>query len=508
MTSHDVQLRARTEDLANALALAGDRVDPAIGGQVRDAISGVRERLALGVDHTVVALAGGTGSGKSSLFNRITRLDFADVGAKRPTTARVTACAWSGGASALLDWLRVDADRRITLSDELEGPKDPALGGLVLLDLPDHDSVESAHRAVVDRVLPLVDLLVWVVDPQKYADDALHSGYLQKSQGLEGSMVVAVNQIDTVPSERRMELVSDMGRLLEHDGLDGVYVTMVSARTGEGLEDVRRLLEQAVARRSVAAGRVAGELDRAGGLLLDQTPVEVPRTMAQAVEHEVSAIAAASGVDAVAGQVGAAVRRGYGHPEFEAPSPEVVALSRSRWMARAGGDLRPGWHRALESAVAPVGTIAAGLRRGLAAVPLDTRGPSSARATRRTVVSAIVVAAVAAVLGVLAGFEVFEASKTLQAVIWGVEALALVVAGVVYVLGRRTRANLARRREAQVREAGLETIERVVLETMGGPTQSLLDDHRRVRELAQAACETDRLAPLTGSLRLPTIDVG
>ena len=99
MTSHDAQLRARVDDLARAVDLAGDRLDPAVAAQVRDAIGGVRERLALGVDHTVVALAGGTGSGKSSLFNRVSRLDFADVGVKRPTTARVSACSWSGAAT-------------------------------------------------------------------------------------------------------------------------------------------------------------------------------------------------------------------------------------------------------------------------------------------------------------------------------------------------------------------------------------------------------------------------
>lgn len=508
MTSHDAQLRARTDDLARAVDLAGDRLDPGIADQMRDAIAGVRQRLALGVDHTVVAFAGGTGSGKSSLFNRITRLDFADVGAKRPTTARVTACAWSEDATALLDWLEVDVERRITREGELDSVDESKFGGLVLLDLPDHDSIESAHREVVDRVLPLVDLLVWVVDPQKYADDALHSGYLRKSQGLEGSMVVAVNHIDTVPQATRLELVADMGRLLEQDGLTGVYVTMVSAVTGEGLEDVRRLLEQAVARRSVAAGRVAGELDRAGLLLLEETPGEVPRTMTQAVEQEVAAVADACGVDAVAGQVGAAVRRGYGHPEFAAPAPEALALSRARWVTRAGRHLRPGWREALESSVESSGMIAAELRRALAALPLDTRGPASARATRRSVLAVSIVALVALVGGVLTQFGVLAAPASVAPAAWAVAAVSLVVAVAVFFAGRRARSNLARRREEQVRRAALEAIERVIQESMGEPTQVLLDDHRRVRELAQEARDSDRSSPLAGALRLPTADSG
>ena len=38
--------------------------------------SGAGERLRLSSSHTVVALAGGTGSGKSSLFNKIACADF------------------------------------------------------------------------------------------------------------------------------------------------------------------------------------------------------------------------------------------------------------------------------------------------------------------------------------------------------------------------------------------------------------------------------------------------
>lgn len=507
MTSHDAQLRSRTDDLTRAVDLAGERLDATVAAQVRDAIAGVRERLALGVDHTVVALAGGTGSGKSSLFNRITRLDFADVGAKRPTTALVTACAWSDDAGALLDWLDVEPDRRITRDGELDGENESALSGLVLLDLPDHDSIESAHRAVVDRVLPLVDLLVWVVDPQKYADDALHSGYLQKSAGLEGSMVVAVNQIDTVPTGRRGALVADMGRLLEEDGLSGVYVTMVSARTGEGLVEVRNLLEQAVARRSVAAGRAAGELDRAGALLLEETPGEVPWSMSTAVREEVAAIGEASGLAAVAGQVAAAVRNGYGRPEFAPPQQEAVGLSRSRWVARAGRALRPGWQSALEAEVAPTEQLVAETRKALAALPLDTRGPSSARLTRSLVAWSLVVALVAGVLAGLGFADVVTYPGQLVWVVAGVCAAALLVAAGALVARVRVRRSLARRREEQVRSAGLEAIERVVQESMGRPTQALLDRHRQVRELAQAARDRSPSAPLTGALRLPADQV-
>ena len=52
------------------------------------------------------------------------------------------------------------------------------MDGVVLLDLPDHDSTEVSHHLEVDRIVKLADLLVWVLDPQKYADAAVHDRYL------------------------------------------------------------------------------------------------------------------------------------------------------------------------------------------------------------------------------------------------------------------------------------------------------------------------------------------
>ena len=47
-------------------------------------------RLGLGVETTVVALAGPTGAGKSSLFNAIAGEELVTAGVRRPTTSSVT----------------------------------------------------------------------------------------------------------------------------------------------------------------------------------------------------------------------------------------------------------------------------------------------------------------------------------------------------------------------------------------------------------------------------------
>ena len=81
-----------------------------------------------GVEATVVALAGPTGAGKSTLFNALAGAELPAVGRRRPTTA----AARGGGLgrrrrTALLDWLDVPRRHR------LHGGE---LDGLVLLDLP------------------------------------------------------------------------------------------------------------------------------------------------------------------------------------------------------------------------------------------------------------------------------------------------------------------------------------------------------------------------------------
>ena len=60
-------------------------------------------RLRLSGDHTVVALAGATGSGKSSTFNALTGLELSATGVRRPTTSWTMACTW-GAVQTLGGW--------------------------------------------------------------------------------------------------------------------------------------------------------------------------------------------------------------------------------------------------------------------------------------------------------------------------------------------------------------------------------------------------------------------
>ncbi len=165
------------------------RLDPA-----RRVVARAGERLALSQAHTVVALAGATGSGKSSIFNAIADQEFSAVGLRRPTTGAAHACVWGPEpAHDLLDWLGIE--RRYSRTDP------DGLTGLVLVDLPDLDSVETSHHVEADRLLSLADLIVWVLDPQKYADKVIHRQYLAAFGHHRDITVVTLHQADRLSVE-------------------------------------------------------------------------------------------------------------------------------------------------------------------------------------------------------------------------------------------------------------------------------------------------------------------
>ena len=66
-----------------------------------------------------------------------------------------------------------------------------------------------------DTIVKLADLLVWVLDPQKYADAAVHDRYLAPLAGHAEVMLIVLNHIDTVPADRRPAMIADVRRLLE-----------------------------------------------------------------------------------------------------------------------------------------------------------------------------------------------------------------------------------------------------------------------------------------------------
>ena len=294
-------LDRRLAALADAVEVADGRLDPESVAAARSVVARAGKRLGLGVETTVAALAGPTGAGKSSLFNALAGAQLAAVARRRPTTSAAAAAVWGDAGGALLDWLEIH--RRHRMAGE-------GLEGLALLDLPDFDSVEVSHRLEVDRLVELVDLVVWVVDPQKYADAAWHERYLRPLAAYGEAMVVVLNQADLLAPEALAACSADLGRLLAAGGLDRVPVLAVSAETGDGVATLRRLLSDRVAARNAAVARLAADVDVAVERLAAQCgDRSARRVLREDRTRLVAKLADAAGVPTVVRAVALAHRR-------------------------------------------------------------------------------------------------------------------------------------------------------------------------------------------------------
>ena len=332
------RLAERLEVLAEIATIASGRVAPDTAVRAAATAQHAHGRLGHGAAHTVVALAGATGSGKSSLFNALAGRELAATGVRRPTTSATQAAVFTTGstlradAAGLLSWLDVHQHAVVD---------DPALDGLVLLDLPDHDSTQATHRQEVDRLVRIVDVFVWVVDPQKYADAALHHDYLRRFAGHSDVTVVVLNQLDTLASEHRTTALDDVARILVADGLSvartgvvatitgrnaGVRVIGVSARTGEGVDALRREIAARVSAHRAFVDRLDADIDWIAddldGALGDRDPQPTPE---RAIAELGRALAGAGGVDGVADAVARAHRQRGVHAAGWPPT---------RWISR------------------------------------------------------------------------------------------------------------------------------------------------------------------------------
>ena len=464
----------RLHRLQRAVAAGGRYFDPFVAARAQDDLHRTQDRMFLGTDLTVVALVGGTGSGKSSLFNAITGLQFADAGELRPTTEHVAACVYNADATALLDYLDVDPSRRINHESVLNADQAP-LDGLVLLDLPDHDSVQIGHSVQVERLIPMVDLLVWVVDPQKYADQILHKSYLSALRQRSDAMVVVLNQIDTVPSDSREILLSDLRQLLDADGLSEVPVLIASALEGEGVGDIVNHIRSVVYGPSATARTAAAELDAIGARLAFNIGDSETDLRGQLRDDVVERIAGASGIGAVAESIRASGRSltSTAISAPEQPGNSMVVAIRDTWLSRVRQGLPQVWAEAACAGVAPAERI----RRSVGAA---LRGVLLPEINRVPMWTMAVVGALIALAGVVLAILGIPASD-----LWMRVAVAVggfVLGALLYLIGRRRLAAQAEASAADFVARASAAIGEVVDETLVDEPMKVLERHKATRE--------------------------
>jgi GTP-binding protein EngB required for normal cell division len=346
----NTHLPGRLAALASLVQIARDRSGPAgfspeLLAEADVLLERAGERLRLSAAHTVVTLAGGTGSGKSSLFNALAGATFSPPAVTRPATRFAHACVWGmQGAAPLLDWLGIERRYRYARASALDAGE-AALSGLLLLDLPDHDSVAAGAAAAVDRLVSQADLMVWVVDPQKYADAAVHNRFLAPLARHATVTAVALNQCDLLTPQQAKDCEEDLRRLLDSEGYSEAHVLLVSAATGAGLEDLRQLLAEAVSARRTATDRIAADIDsiiaKFGAYATD--PAAVARRAAGAGPDGAADQAVTAGAAMAGGTVGTAGAFGTAGAPGAAASAMTTTAGASRPDApdAFNGDLAP-----------------------------------------------------------------------------------------------------------------------------------------------------------------------
>ena len=295
-------LETRLAALDELVVAGADVVDAATLATLRGIRDSAAERRRRSLEHTVVGLFGATGSGKSSLLNALVGAPVATTHVRRPTTTDPLAVLWQpDGASSLLDWLGID-DRHVR-----EQPIDPRATSLILVDLPDFDSVEASHHAIAARLAGQVDAMIWVLDPQKYADAVVHTEFIAPHAAHGSVTLVVLNQADRLAAGDVDDVLRHVRSLVAADGLKPTAVVATSATTGVGVDALARSIGDIAAARGAVLTRIAADLDAVGGTI---EPAGTARGFIPAARTALAeAVAASSGVAAVATAVGAAYRR-------------------------------------------------------------------------------------------------------------------------------------------------------------------------------------------------------
>lgn len=288
--------------LKEAISYGEGRVPETVLLDATETLERLSQRRELSTEHTVIGVFGATGSGKSTLFNAIAGQNIALSAPTRPTTSTVQAAIWEAeGSEELLDWLGIDkrvypqtqaltAEGNTAEGSEAAGGAaapnavtEPApglfnrirravggrgemrtrTGGLILLDMPDFDSVTTTNRDLAARMMRYVDVLVWVVDPQKYADAVIHRDFMVPLAASGAQALCVLNQADKLAPAEVPAVLASLTRLLQVEGTDAHLLAApiaVSARTGEGVDALRDLLAQVAAAKSLSLQRTDAQL--------------------------------------------------------------------------------------------------------------------------------------------------------------------------------------------------------------------------------------------------------
>jgi len=196
----------------------------------------------------VVAFMGGTGVGKSSLLNKLAGQSIAKTGVERPTSREVTLFHHQSVSIQQLE------DKFPLQQIQIAQHADEANKSVLWVDMPDFDSTEEKNKNIVMQWLPYVDVLVYVVSPERYRDNK--AWQLLLSEGSSHAWLFVMNQWDRGESVQ----YEDFKKQLALAGFDNPHIFKTISL--EGVEDELPQLKLTI--QSLATGKTVEQLESRG----------------------------------------------------------------------------------------------------------------------------------------------------------------------------------------------------------------------------------------------------
>lgn len=169
----------------------------------------------------LVVIAGGTGAGKSTLANTLAGEAVAATSARRPTTSIPTAIGQVADLDAVL---RNGVLAPLSANGSIQAaPVESIPAGLVVVDAPDVDSIETANRDVAERLLEVADVWLWLATARTYADEA-GMVYMRRAARLDVSSLVVLTQATLAEAD---EIIPDLEDKLHEAGHRQIEIYVV-----------------------------------------------------------------------------------------------------------------------------------------------------------------------------------------------------------------------------------------------------------------------------------------
>lgn len=166
------------------LSISSDEKERLVG----DSLELMRRIDDLSESFLTVGLLGGTGVGKSTIMNALAGSEISSTSHRRPHTDHVIIYRHRSAESS------PDMMNALILSHEIVHDADE-ISQIVLCDLPDFDSLVGEHQLKVLTFLEHLDVLVWVVSPEKYADKRFYD-FLNKVPKASQNFYFVLNKAD------------------------------------------------------------------------------------------------------------------------------------------------------------------------------------------------------------------------------------------------------------------------------------------------------------------------